>query len=209
MRRRAGSHRTPGAAPTRSNDSGGSQARQLGCGALLDDVTYYVGHETIVHRERGAALPVWQETLFAAMVRNASHVTDYFRLPSRQVVEIGPQSPPWVLSHLWITHCDATTGSANPQIGQKRNSPAAEVMGAVPAVDSCRRWRPKRDIHDGQGRQRPTQARDTEAQDLSPPFTHIGLTTWLVHTHGSLLDRLEKRNLCFYHIFGFERGSDE
>jgi len=67
------------------------QARQLGCGALLDDVTYYVGHETIVHRERGAALPLWQETLFAAMVRNASHVTDYFRLPSRQVVEIGRQ----------------------------------------------------------------------------------------------------------------------
>jgi KUP system potassium uptake protein len=27
--------------------------------------------------------------LFAAMVRNASHVTDYFRLPSKQVVEIG------------------------------------------------------------------------------------------------------------------------
>jgi len=25
------------------------------------------------------------------MVRNASHVTDYFRLPSKQVVEIGRQ----------------------------------------------------------------------------------------------------------------------
>jgi hypothetical protein len=34
---------------------------------------------------------VWQEEIFAAMVRNASHVTDYFRLPSRQVVEIGRQ----------------------------------------------------------------------------------------------------------------------
>ena len=37
----------------------------------------------------GAALPVWQEKIFAAMVRNASHVIDYFRLPSEQVVEIG------------------------------------------------------------------------------------------------------------------------
>ena len=67
------------------------QSRQQGCEAAIDDVTYYVGHEYIVHREQGAVLPVWQEELFAAMVRNASHVTDYFRLPSRQVVEIGRQ----------------------------------------------------------------------------------------------------------------------
>jgi KUP system potassium uptake protein len=67
------------------------EAQQRGCGVRLDDVTYYVGHEIILHRERGAELPVWQEALFAAMVRNASHVTDYFRLPSEQVVEIGRQ----------------------------------------------------------------------------------------------------------------------
>ena len=67
------------------------EAQQQGCTAPLDDVTYYVGHEHIVHRERGPALPHWQEAIFAAMVRNASHVTDYFRLPSRQVVEIGRQ----------------------------------------------------------------------------------------------------------------------
>jgi KUP system potassium uptake protein len=66
-------------------------AQKKGCEVPLDDVTYYVGHEIIVHRERGAVLPVWQEKLFAAMVRNASHVTDYFRLPSEQVVEIGRQ----------------------------------------------------------------------------------------------------------------------
>jgi KUP system potassium uptake protein len=67
------------------------ESRQLGCDVQLDDITYYVGHEYIVHREQGAALPLWQEEFFAAMVRNASHVTDYFRLPSRQVVEIGRQ----------------------------------------------------------------------------------------------------------------------
>ncbi len=67
------------------------EAQQKGCEVRLDDVTYYVGHEIIVHRERGAVLPVWQEKLFAAMVRNATHVTDYFRLPSEQVVEIGRQ----------------------------------------------------------------------------------------------------------------------
>jgi KUP system potassium uptake protein len=67
------------------------EAQQRGCQILLDDVTYYVGHEHIVHRRRGAALPRWQEALFAAMGRNSAHVTDYFRLPSQQVVEIGRQ----------------------------------------------------------------------------------------------------------------------
>jgi KUP system potassium uptake protein len=67
------------------------EAQQRGCRAGLDDVTYYVGHEHILHRQRGAAMPRWQEAIFAAMIRNASHVTDYFRLPTEQVVEIGRQ----------------------------------------------------------------------------------------------------------------------
>jgi KUP system potassium uptake protein len=67
------------------------EAHEQGCGAMLEDLTYYVGHEIILHRERGAELPIWQEKIFAAMIRNASHVTDYFRLPSEQVVEIGRQ----------------------------------------------------------------------------------------------------------------------
>ena len=67
------------------------EAQQRGCEVRLGDVTYYVGHENILHRLDGRALPRWQEALFAAMVRNASHVTDYFRLPSEQVVEIGRQ----------------------------------------------------------------------------------------------------------------------
>jgi KUP system potassium uptake protein len=67
------------------------EAQKLGCSVDLDDVTYYVGHENIVPREHSSAMPLWQEELFAAMARNSSHVTDYFRLPSRQVVEIGRQ----------------------------------------------------------------------------------------------------------------------
>jgi KUP system potassium uptake protein len=67
------------------------EAQQRGCQTLLDDVVYYVGHENILHRRHGAALPHWQEMIFAAMVRNSSHVTDYFRLPTQQVVEIGRQ----------------------------------------------------------------------------------------------------------------------
>ena len=67
------------------------EAGQRGCAVRLDDVTYYVGHESILHRRHGPAMPHWQERIFGAMVRNASHVTDYFRLPGEQVVEIGRQ----------------------------------------------------------------------------------------------------------------------
>ena len=67
------------------------QAREQGCSLEFDDVTYYVGRETIVHREDEKGLAEWEEVLFAAMERNAVHVSDFFRLPSDGVVEIGRQ----------------------------------------------------------------------------------------------------------------------
>ena len=54
-------------------------------------MTYYVGHETVISREDGMGLPAWQERIFAVMERNAVHVSDFFSLPSDQVVEIGRQ----------------------------------------------------------------------------------------------------------------------
>jgi KUP system potassium uptake protein len=68
-----------------------AQLKERGCTIDLADVTYYVGHETVTRRQDGGGLPRWQEGLFAFMERNASHVTDYFNLPSDQVVEIGRQ----------------------------------------------------------------------------------------------------------------------
>jgi KUP system potassium uptake protein len=65
--------------------------KSLGCTVDLNDVTYYVGHETVVHREDGMGLPAWQERIFAVMERNAEHVSDFFSLPGDQVVEIGRQ----------------------------------------------------------------------------------------------------------------------
>ncbi len=66
-------------------------SKSHGCTVNLSDVTYYVGHETVVAREDGRGLPAWQETLFAMMQRDAVHVSDFFNLPSDQVVEIGRQ----------------------------------------------------------------------------------------------------------------------
>ena len=66
-------------------------AHAHGCKIDLDDVTYFVGHETVVAREDRKGLPRWVESLFAFMERNSVHVSDFFRLPADLVVEIGRQ----------------------------------------------------------------------------------------------------------------------
>ena len=53
------------------------------------DVTFYVGHETIIPREGRRGIPRWQEAIFAAMARNSVRITDVLKLPYNQVVEIG------------------------------------------------------------------------------------------------------------------------
>jgi KUP system potassium uptake protein len=63
----------------------------LGCPLDLDDVTYYVGHETIVQADGDTGLHKWEEAFYAAMVRNAADVSDVLHLPSDDVVEIGRQ----------------------------------------------------------------------------------------------------------------------
>ena len=67
------------------------RAPALGCALQLDYITYYVGHETIVPAEDGHGLAKWEEALYAAMARNAAHVSDFFRLPTDSVMEIGRQ----------------------------------------------------------------------------------------------------------------------
>jgi KUP system potassium uptake protein len=64
---------------------------RFGCGLDLSDVTYYVGHETIVHREDGRGMASWETACFAALVRNSAHVSDFLHLPRDGVVEIGRQ----------------------------------------------------------------------------------------------------------------------
>jgi len=65
------------------------ECKATGVDIDLDDVTFYVGSETIVPREDGKGIPRWQEALFAALGRNAERISDYLQLPCDQVVEIG------------------------------------------------------------------------------------------------------------------------
>ena len=66
-------------------------AHGLGCAIDLSDITYYVGHETVVPGDAEKALPRVVEALFAFMQRNSAHLTESFRLPPDAVVEIGRQ----------------------------------------------------------------------------------------------------------------------
>jgi KUP system potassium uptake protein len=66
-------------------------AHERGCTIDLSDITYYVGHETVTPRDDAKALPRWVEAMFALMQRNSTHLTDYFKLPTDAVVEIGRQ----------------------------------------------------------------------------------------------------------------------
>ena len=66
-------------------------ARDHGCHLDLEDVTYYVGHATIVPRRDGTGLPRWHEALYAAMERNSIHIGDVLSLPNDKTVELGRQ----------------------------------------------------------------------------------------------------------------------
>jgi KUP system potassium uptake protein len=55
-----------------------------------DDITYFLGRETIlVTRRRGMA--IWREKVFVLMTRNAVRATAFFHLPPERVVELGVQ----------------------------------------------------------------------------------------------------------------------
>ncbi|MCW6510226.1 KUP/HAK/KT family potassium transporter [Hyphomicrobiales bacterium BP6-180914] len=62
-----------------------------GCVAEMEDITYYVGHTTVTHRDDGQGLPRWQEVIYAMLERNSIHAGDFLLLPSEQTVELGRQ----------------------------------------------------------------------------------------------------------------------
>jgi KUP system potassium uptake protein len=48
-------------------------------------------HETLVSREDARRLPDWEEAGFPAMERNAARLSDFLKLPSNELVEVGRQ----------------------------------------------------------------------------------------------------------------------
>ncbi len=67
------------------------QIKKHGCNLDLSDIVYYVPHETILHCTQGTGLPLWQEKIFAFLLRNSAQIDEYLNLPRKSVIEVGRQ----------------------------------------------------------------------------------------------------------------------
>ncbi len=65
-------------------------ASQSGLPLDEDDVTYFLGRETLI-ATKTPGMALWRERLFVFMARNAVRATTFFRLPPERVVELGVQ----------------------------------------------------------------------------------------------------------------------
>jgi len=54
------------------------------------EILYLLGHETFIEQDHGS-MPKLQQRIFSFLLRNARSATDYFGLPSEQVIELGTQ----------------------------------------------------------------------------------------------------------------------
>ncbi|CAA2101348.1 Low affinity potassium transport system protein kup [Methylobacterium bullatum] len=65
------------------------------CGTLpkefLDDLTIFIGHETIIPKSDDRGMATWRETVFAFLLRNAETTGAQFCIPTRQLVEVGTE----------------------------------------------------------------------------------------------------------------------
>ena len=65
-------------------------ARGQGLDLDIDDITYFLGRETIIVTAR-QGMAIWREKVFVLMARNAGRATEFFKLPIERVVELGVQ----------------------------------------------------------------------------------------------------------------------
>ena len=66
------------------------RAEGCGIGLELDDVSYFLGRQTIIPTKL-PGMALWRERLFALMVRSAETPMEFLKLPSNRVIELGSQ----------------------------------------------------------------------------------------------------------------------
>jgi KUP system potassium uptake protein len=64
-------------------------ARGRGLPIDKDDITYFLGRETLLSVAEVAGMARWREALFAFLSKNAMRATAFFRIPPERVVELG------------------------------------------------------------------------------------------------------------------------
>lgn len=66
-------------------------SQKLGADIDLDEVTYYLGRETLIPSKDVPGMMLWRDNLFAFLSRNAMRATLFYHIPPEQVVELGLQ----------------------------------------------------------------------------------------------------------------------
>ncbi|MDA3920154.1 MAG: potassium transporter Kup [Salinisphaera sp.] len=66
-------------------------AEEYGLTLDVEQMTYYVGRETLIPTRAVPGMMVWREHLFIFMARNATPATAYYKIPPERVVELGIQ----------------------------------------------------------------------------------------------------------------------
>jgi K+ transporter len=66
-------------------------AEHLGLAFDLENLTYYVGRETLIPDQKVPGMATWRDRLFSFMSRNAMRATVFYGLPPEDVVELGFQ----------------------------------------------------------------------------------------------------------------------
>lgn len=72
--------------PARLRDAGTCVER-----GKLDEISYYIGHETIIPDPDVEGMPPWREAIFVWMQRSFMPTGASFGIPSRQLVEVGTE----------------------------------------------------------------------------------------------------------------------
>jgi KUP system potassium uptake protein len=66
---------------------------QLGMEFNLMETTFFLSRETVVvsASEKRIPMPLWRTLIFVGLLKNARGATDFFKLPTNRVIEIGCQ----------------------------------------------------------------------------------------------------------------------
>jgi KUP system potassium uptake protein len=67
------------------------QSAQRGVSFDMMDTSFFASRETLIPRVGPPGMAFWREKLFASMSKNATKATEYFKIPTNRVVELGTQ----------------------------------------------------------------------------------------------------------------------
>jgi KUP system potassium uptake protein len=66
------------------------RARERGLDCPLDELTFFVGHETLLPTAQ-PGMAVWRKQLFAYLFRNQERALAFYQIPAAQVIELGAE----------------------------------------------------------------------------------------------------------------------